>query len=103
MIVADITGAGLQPRHWLEALVNLRLQHGLASGPAFSDEETKSVSLKVYEAVVMDTLEAIQLKNPDVIDPKVNIREEYGISRSFRRGATTKAQPQLRAENPINT
>jgi hypothetical protein len=34
----------------------------------------------------------VQNKHPEIIDPAVDVLEEMGISRSFRRGATTHAR-----------
>jgi hypothetical protein len=40
----------------------------------------------------LDLLVDVQTKHPEIIDPSVDVYEEMGISRSFRRGATTHAR-----------
>ena len=40
----------------------------------------------------MERLQAIQSVNPGVIPPDVEVFEHFGISRSFRRGATSTAR-----------
>ena len=43
---------------------------------------------------VHDQLLKVQYNYPNVIPTSVDVQEEYGISRSFRRGATTQARNQ---------
>ena len=43
------------------------------------------------EAQFFRRLEVIQEMRPDLIPDQVDVAEEYGVSRSFRRGSTTEA------------
>jgi hypothetical protein len=45
---------------------------------------------------------SIQQSRPDLIPLEVNVHEEYGISRSFRWGATTEARNKWVDEEDIN-
>ncbi len=45
----------------------------------------------------------IQNKHPEIIDPSVIVFEEMGISRSFRRGATTHARNMKVSEPDIDS
>jgi hypothetical protein len=39
---------------------------------------------------ILDRLQEIQNRDNDLIPKEVNVHEEYGLARSFRRGATPK-------------
>jgi len=54
------------------------------------------------EIEILDRLHIIQGTNPDLISKEVNVYEDYGISRSFRQGATTQARNKKVDENDIN-
>ena len=47
-----------------------------------------------YEWDILMEVEKIQNKSPGIIDSKVSVLEEYGVSRLFRRGSNTHAQNQ---------
>ncbi len=51
----------------------------------------KQLPMSAFEGDLMDVLEEIQERRPDLIADSLEVREEYGIFRSFRRGATTEA------------
>jgi hypothetical protein len=54
------------------------------------------------EMEILDHLHQVQTENPEVIPNDINVYEEYGISRLFRRGATTQDRNQRVDENDIN-
>jgi hypothetical protein len=47
-----------------------------------------------YEWDIIMELERIQREFPEIIDSKIIVSEDYGVSRSFRRGSDTHAQNQ---------
>jgi hypothetical protein len=51
---------------------------------------------------ILDRFRAVQEKHDGLIKSDVSVYEEFGISRSFRRGATTEARNQKVSENDIN-
>ena len=51
----------------------------------------KQLPMTFYEGDLMDVLEEVQERRPDLIPESLEVREEYGVFRSFRRGATTEA------------
>jgi hypothetical protein len=51
---------------------------------------------------ILDRFRTIQKRDASIIEPDVQVYEEYGISRSFRRGATTEARNQKVSESDIN-
>jgi hypothetical protein len=76
--------------------------HLHSRGPAFSDRQGFPLKPAWLEIEVLDHLHTIQCQKPEIIPKDVNVYEEYGIFRSFRRGATTQARNQRVQENNIN-
>ena len=48
--------------------------------------------MKDFEEVFYSYLIEVQGSNPVLIPPDIDVIEEYHLARSFRRGATTRAQ-----------
>jgi len=71
-------------------------------GPAFSNKDGTRLPSSWVEMEILDHLHTVQSNHPELIPKEVNVYEEYGISRSFCRGATTQARNQKVAENDIN-
>lgn len=90
--LASITDSGLRVQVWVERLVTVREKEGRVQGPAFCDRLGHIASSHTYEAGIMERLCAVQSANPGAISPDVDIYEQFGISRSFRRGATSVAR-----------
>jgi hypothetical protein len=51
---------------------------------------------------LLDHLHVVQTQRPALISKEVKVYEEFGISRSFHQGATTKAQNRGMSESDIN-
>ena len=92
------TASGLQPRKWIELLVICRERQGFFQGPAFVDNLGVEIGSGRYEALILGVLqdhqrwEGEQEDEPVGLFTGVDIAEVYGISRSFKRGAITRAQ-----------
>jgi hypothetical protein len=76
----------------MERLVDQRTKEGRFRGPVICDMEGGVLSPGVLEGFILELLVGIQNEHPEIIDPSVDVFEEMGISRSFRRGATTHAR-----------
>ena len=50
------------------------------------------LNMTAYESDIMDVLEEIQERRPDLIPKGLDVKDEYGVFRSFRRGASTAAR-----------
>jgi hypothetical protein len=100
--LAWTTASGLQLGLWVERLVQLKVAQGLLRGPAFSDRRGKPLDARWLELELLDRLHIIQGEKPDLIPEEANVHEDYGISRSFRRGATTEAKNQGVKPNDID-
>lgn len=91
VLLASTTRSGLEPRAWIEALVRVRESEGRTQGPAFCDHDGNKEKTSVYNDVISEALLRVQARRGDLIPDGVEVLEEYGLSRSFRRGSTTQA------------
>ena len=96
------SASGLEFGRWVARLADAKKAQGLSHGPAFSDEKGNPVDPRWLEMEILDRFKVVQEKYTDIIRPDVQVYEEFGISRSFRRGATTEARNQKVSENDIN-
>ena len=53
------------------------------------------------EPDILDRIDRIQARYPDLIRASINVHEEYGVSRSFRRGSNSRAQKRCVSEAEI--
>jgi len=90
--LAVVTSSGLNVRLWVRRLIFVREVRGTLQGPAFSDEEGNIARSRKYELAIMVRLAAIQEADPNLIPKDMDVYEEFGVSRSFRRGATSTAR-----------
>jgi hypothetical protein len=90
--MAAVTDSGLKVRSWLERLVQTREEVGRIQGPAFQDRFGQLMSSRQIEARIMDQLQHVKDTQPGLIPADVDCFEHFGISRSFRRGATSAAR-----------
>jgi hypothetical protein len=95
------TNSGIKIGTWVQRLVEVKAMHRQLHGPAFSDRRGKVLSSHWLEMEILDRLQEIQNRDNDLIPKEVNVHEEYGLARSFWRGATTQARNAGMAENDI--
>ncbi len=87
-------GSGIPVRKWLERLAALLLREEKHEevGPAFCDVSGYSYSRWKLNEELHHQLSELRSRRPELIAEDVDIPERFGIHRSFRRGATTRAQ-----------
>ena len=90
--LAATTQSGIQTKMWVKLLLRMHERNGRSKGPAFVDKNNNRMTSKLMQRVILDQLIKVQVNRPDIISDSVDVPEEYGISRSFRRGATTHAR-----------
>jgi hypothetical protein len=100
--LASTTWSGIQIELWVRRLLQVKQDQALGHGPAFSDRSGKLISSRWLEMEILDRLHQVQSSRPDVIPADINVYEQYGISRSSRRGATTEARNRGVSENDID-
>jgi hypothetical protein len=86
------TRSGLKIKMWIQRLLQVKQEVGLSRGPAFIGPTPGSWAYGWYERELLERFQQIQGRNPEIIPPDVAVLEEYGLSRSFRRGATSEAK-----------
>ena len=68
---------------------------GITSGFVFRSEKRERRKGIEYEPDILDIISRIQDKNSGAVGgKKVNLYDDYAVSRSFRRGSTTEAENQ---------
>ncbi len=89
MRIACRTRSGFDIRPWVARV----LKHEKHSNTQylFANSKGRKEKAGLYEPYFFDKLEAVQEQEDGLIGRRVNVREVYGTSRSFRRGATTVA------------
>jgi hypothetical protein len=86
-----VTRSGLPVKQWVRRLVEVRqLEHRIKGG-AFCEKDG-SVRYDRVERELLDRFQIVQQQHPDIIPAEVQVSEEFGISRSFRRGATSESR-----------
>ena len=90
--MAAETNSGINMKLWVDLLLRMHMSHGRTNGPAFCDSKGHRMKSAPMQQIILETLGKVQIQNPSVIPMSVDVLEEYGISRSFRRGATTHAR-----------
>jgi hypothetical protein len=90
--LAAMTNSGLHVRVWVGRLIDVKQRLGLLQGPAFADRSGKVLASRLIESEIMERLQTIKLHQPGIIPGDVDCFEDFGISRSFRRGATSCAR-----------
>jgi hypothetical protein len=98
LMMVAVTSSGLEPRKWIDLLVACRERQGLFQGPAFVDSQGREIGSGKYESLILGVLqdhqrwESEQDEDVEGLFTDVDIAEVYGVFRSFKRGAITRAQ-----------
>ena len=88
--VAATTGSGLLPGRWAFRYCQVCKALGYKGGRLFTMGRAQG-KLFEFEDPFMEILEEVQTQRPDLIPPEVDVREDYGILRSLRRGSCAHA------------
>jgi hypothetical protein len=104
-----VTDSGLRPALWLDRLVKVLESLGIFSGRLFQGTQGKQHSMSSFSEEFYRILFVIHEDNPSLFKPTMDIMKDYHITRSLRRGATTRAmnagilQPDIDWINRWNT
>lgn len=85
------TKTGLEPFKWVERMLVWYDQIGETRGWVFRNKKGEQARASDYEFDILNELVNIQLEFPDVVGKNVNVFEEFGVNRSFRRGSDAHA------------
>jgi hypothetical protein len=94
MPVLCVTPRGLEPGKWVQRVLEAYAQRNIRSGYMFRNADGTKLRIKTMEPKFHERLYKIKKARPDLIDPELEVLEEYGVSRSFRRGGTSEATNQ---------
>jgi hypothetical protein len=88
--VEKTQGTGLQPGKWITRLVESMTKAGITSGRLFQKQLDPP---RLFERAdeVFTLLEEVQAKT-DLIDNELEVRENFGLERSLRRGVSAHAR-----------
>jgi hypothetical protein len=89
--LAATTNSGLQVWLWVGRLLNEYQLMGIHNGPLFRDPKGQPLRASAMEDAFFNRLEQTQTNRLDLIPQDLIVSEEFGIYRSFRRGATSEA------------
>ncbi len=93
--LASVTeGTGIPVRRWLERLAAVLTREGKHRqlGPALCEVNGYCYPRWKLNGELHNQLGNLRMRRPELIGDGVDVAERFGIHRSFRRGATTRAQ-----------
>ena len=83
-------------RLWLSRLMveYLVVRHVPLQGPLFRLDPTRNVAMTIsqFDALFHKYLGQVQVDYPRILNPQVDVQQEYSFRRSLRRGSTTHAR-----------
>ena len=93
MPLVMITKTGLQPGKWIQRMVKWYADDGITTGWVFRNRrnETEKAAASEYEDDILGELENVQRSTENIIGEHVRVYDEFGVSRSFRRGSDAHA------------
>ena len=88
---AATTHSGLKPALWTLRLVDVLEECGVTRGWLFQESDGRQRRLGSFSDAFYARLFAIRDRDPTLFTVDIDILEDYGLARSLRRGATTRA------------
>jgi hypothetical protein len=91
-MIAGTTASGLKPGKWTRRLLDTFEAREVRSDWVFQRRDGGKKRMTEFNDTFYDALLDIQARRPDMLDPDLDVLDAYFLARSFRRGATTRAQ-----------
>ena len=93
MVMVNTSKSGLKFRYWMEMLADTLQQENkhLSGGPAFCHVDGNMFRSYEMNEVQHGLSEELAERRPDLFLGRTDVASAYGISRSFRRGANSRA------------
>jgi hypothetical protein len=93
MPLVPVTDSGLKPGLWIQRMVDWYDETGVTRGPVFRNAAGARAKQTQFGYSIMSRLVKVSDLEPSLFpDKKVNIMTDYSTRRSFRRGATSRAE-----------
>jgi hypothetical protein len=95
--LCERSASGIEVKLWMGRAVKVYEQLGVVSGPLYrvvtpTTNKVKRATISDLDILFHDVLKRVQIRYPNVINPSVNVEDDYSVKRSLRRGVTTEAQ-----------
>jgi hypothetical protein len=91
MPIVDVTTHCLEPGKWIGRLLEIYEFKGIRHGPLFRTSSGQRIKAGDLEPNFFDRLDYVKDLAPHLLSSVEDVREEFGVHRSFRRGATSEA------------
>jgi hypothetical protein len=91
LLVAAVTGSGIQIREWMRRLLELKVKCGHIQGFLFRRKNRSPAKMGEFDEPLIERLVWIQENTQGLIPMSVDLWDVVGCQRSMRRGATTEA------------
>ena len=91
MPLVEKTRSGLEPRKWIGRLIECYKERNITHGPLFRGKDNAKMAQREMTQIFHRRLIEVQRTRSDLISEDVDIEEVYNVSRSFRRGSTSRA------------
>ena len=94
MTMVNESKSGLKFRFWLERLAFILIKEGkhLSAGPAFCNEDGTMITSGDFNQIFTELMQRLQDVKPELFGEGLDVRRTYGVARSFRRGANSRAK-----------
>ena len=90
--IASSTTSGLEPRWWIEKLLEVCAAEGRTQGPAFATPQGRLAASMDYDVTFKTYLKKVQVSDPELILPEEDVNQFFSIFRTPRKTAVTRAK-----------
>lgn len=101
--LVTVTRSGLKPRVWIGRLLDCYRSRNVEHGALFRGRDGLRIRQSEMNQFLHARLNQVQRSRPDLIGRDVEVEEVYSISRSPRRGSTSRASDRGIDEDVVNT
>ena len=91
LLVPNKSDSGVHPRMWAEWLIAAKAAEGITEGPAFSDQEGYVLTQQKFNDELLEQLQWAKDTHPLLFSADMDL-DRIKVSRSFRKGSTSRAQ-----------
>jgi hypothetical protein len=94
MPLVRVTDSGLMPVNWIQRMIDWYAEAGVNRGPVFRQNDGTRTRQSQFGFSILTRLVKLSEDRPELFpdSKQVNILTDYSTRRSFRRGATTRAE-----------
>ena len=101
MFLAIETDSGVKTALWLGRMLDVLEEEGITTGWMFQDPIGNQRKADYFKEGFYDRLEGVKEAHERLFPAAINIREDFGPTRSGRRGANTRAMKKIRKKELV--